>query len=94
MAEVESKLPQEVAPTPDTDPFLGPVASEFVRYLASIAMTAAATVVAVGVDSKVTIPNLSLVFVVPVIIAGVDSPSTRMNVLRHRIRWSTSWRGV
>jgi K+-sensing histidine kinase KdpD len=41
------------------------------RYLASIAMTAAATVVAVGVDSKVTIPNLSLVFVVPVIIAGV-----------------------
>jgi K+-sensing histidine kinase KdpD len=43
-----------------------------VRYLASIAMTAAATVVAVGVDSKVTIPNLSLVFVVPVIIAGVS----------------------
>ena len=72
MAEVESKLPQEVAPTPDTDPFLGPVASEFVRYLASIAMTAAATVVAVGVDSKVTIPNLSLLFVVPVIIAGVS----------------------
>jgi K+-sensing histidine kinase KdpD len=42
-----------------------------VRYLASIAMTAAATIVAVGVDSKVTIPNVSLVFVVPVIIAGV-----------------------
>ena len=35
-------------------------------------MTAAATVVAVGVDSKVHIPNLSLVFVVPVIIAGVS----------------------
>ena len=35
-------------------------------------MTAVATVVAVGVDSKVTIPNLSLVFVVPVIIAGVS----------------------
>jgi K+-sensing histidine kinase KdpD len=35
-------------------------------------MTAAATVVAVGVDSKVAIPNLSLVFVVPVIIAGVS----------------------
>ena len=34
-------------------------------------MTAAATVVAVGVDSTVHIPNLSLVFVVPVIIAGV-----------------------
>src|SRR6476620_9553734 len=35
-------------------------------------MTAAATVVAVGVDSKVTIPNLSLVFVIPVIIAGLS----------------------
>ena len=34
-------------------------------------MTAVASVVAVGVDSGVTIPNLSLVFVVPVIIAGV-----------------------
>jgi K+-sensing histidine kinase KdpD len=43
-----------------------------VRYLASIVMTAIATVMAVGVDSKVTIPNLSLVFVVPVIIAGVS----------------------
>jgi K+-sensing histidine kinase KdpD len=42
------------------------------RYLASIAMTAAATVVAVGVDTSVTIPNLSLVFVVPVIVAGVS----------------------
>jgi K+-sensing histidine kinase KdpD len=57
---------------PDTDPLLGSVGSEVVRYLASIAMTAVATVVAVGVDSKVTIPNLSLVFVVPVIIAGVS----------------------
>jgi K+-sensing histidine kinase KdpD len=35
-------------------------------------MTAAATVVAIGVDSKVNIPNLSLVFVVPVIVAGVS----------------------
>jgi hypothetical protein len=33
-------------------------------------MTAAATVVAVGFDTKVTIPNLSLVFVVPIIVAG------------------------
>ncbi|UPK08199.1 DUF4118 domain-containing protein [Bradyrhizobium sp. 170] len=37
-----------------------------------MAMTAAATVMAVGVETKVTIPNLSLVFVVPVIIAGVS----------------------
>jgi hypothetical protein len=69
--DVESKLRPAVAPASDAEPLLGPVASELMRYLASIAMTAAATVVAVGVDSKVTIPNLSLVFVVPVIIAGV-----------------------
>ncbi|MFY0064785.1 DUF4118 domain-containing protein, partial [Acinetobacter baumannii] len=37
----------------------------------SIAMTALATVLAIAADSKVAIPNLSLVFVVPVIIAGV-----------------------
>jgi K+-sensing histidine kinase KdpD len=72
VAEVESKLQQDITPAPDAAPLLGPVASELVRYLASIAMTAAATVMAVGVDSKVTIPNLSLVFVVPVIIAGVS----------------------
>ena len=72
MAGVESKLRQDITPMPDADPLLGSVASEVVRYLASFAMTAVATVVAVGVDSTVTIPNLSLVFVVPVIIAGVS----------------------
>jgi K+-sensing histidine kinase KdpD len=72
VADVESKLQQDTTPAPDADPLFGPVALELARYLASIAMTAAATVVAVGVDSKVTIPNLSLVFVVPVIIAGVS----------------------
>jgi K+-sensing histidine kinase KdpD len=72
VGNVEPKLRQDITPGPDTDPLLGPVASELARYLASIAMTAAATVAAVGVDSKVTIPNLSLVFVVPVIIAGVS----------------------
>jgi K+-sensing histidine kinase KdpD len=71
VAGVESK-PREDITTPDADPLLGSVASEVVRYLASFAMTAVATVVAVGVDSTVTIPNLSLVFVVPVIIAGVS----------------------
>jgi K+-sensing histidine kinase KdpD len=40
--------------------------------LLQFAITAAATIVAVGVDSTLTIPNLSLVFVVPVIIAGVS----------------------
>jgi K+-sensing histidine kinase KdpD len=72
VGDVESKLRQDSTPAPEDDPLFGPVASELVRYLASIAMTAAATVVAVGADSKVTIPNLSLVFVVPVIIAGVS----------------------
>ena len=72
MAGVELKLRQVITPMPDADPLLGPTASVAVRYLASFAMTAVATVVAVGVDSKLTIPNLSLVFVVPVIIAGVS----------------------
>ena len=72
MADVQSKLRQDITPARDVDPLFGPAASAWVRYLASIAMTVAATVVAVGVDSKVTIPNLSLVFVVPVIIAGVS----------------------
>lgn len=71
MADVESKLPQDITPASDAVPLFGPVASEVMRYLASIAMTAAATVIAVGVDTRVSIPNLSLVFVVPVIIAGV-----------------------
>ena len=71
MADIESKLRQDITPKPDADPLLGPTASVVVSYLASFAMTAVATVVAVGVDSTVTIPNLSLVFVVPVIIAGV-----------------------
>ena len=72
MAGLKSKLQQDVAPTPDADPLFGSGASEVVRYLASFAMTAIATAVAVGVESTVTIPNLSLVFVVPVIVAGVS----------------------
>jgi K+-sensing histidine kinase KdpD len=72
VADVKSKLRQDIDPASDAVPLFGPVASELMRYLASIAMTAATTVVAVGVDTSVTIPNLSLVFVVPVIIAGVS----------------------
>jgi len=71
VADVESKLRQDINPASDAVPVFGPVASEMMRYLASIAMTAAATVIAVGVDARMSIPNLSLVFVVPVIIAGV-----------------------
>jgi K+-sensing histidine kinase KdpD len=70
MVNIESKLSRDIAPA--SDPLLGPLASPVTRYLASIAMTAVATVVAIGVDSKIAIPNLSLIFVVPVIIAGVS----------------------
>ena len=52
MAGVKSKLRQVITPVPDADPLLGPTASPVVRYLASFAMTAVATAVAVGVDSK------------------------------------------
>jgi K+-sensing histidine kinase KdpD len=72
VADVESKLRQDVTPTSDADPLFDPGASTVMRYLAAIAMTALATVVAVGADAKVAIPNLSLVFVVPVIVAGVS----------------------
>jgi len=72
VTDVESKLRQDITPAPDVAPLFGPVTSEVMRYLASIAMTAAATVVAFAVDTAVTIPNLSLVFVIPVIIAGLS----------------------
>ena len=72
MADLKSKLQQEVAPRPDAESPWDPFASVAARYLAAIAMTGLATILAVGVDSKVTIPNLSLVFVVPVVIAGVS----------------------
>ncbi len=65
MTDIESRPATTVAL--DTDP----LASVWARYLAAIAMTAAAAIVAIAVDSKVHIPNLSLVFVIPVIIAGV-----------------------
>ena len=74
MADVKSKLPRDTTLLPDADPLLGSVSSEaaaVVRYLASLAMTAVAAVVAVGVDSQVAIPNISLIFVVPVIIAAI-----------------------
>src|SRR5262249_19745644 len=38
MAGLESKLRQDITPTPDAEPLLGSVASEVVRYLAAFAM--------------------------------------------------------
>jgi K+-sensing histidine kinase KdpD len=71
---VGSKPRPDSTPMSDADPLLGSPseASAVVGYLASLAMTAVATLVAVLVDSQVTIPNLSLLFVVPVIIAAVS----------------------
>lgn len=68
MSDVEPKQQADIIEAADADP----LDSEWVRYLASVVMTAVATVVAIGVDSKVSIPNLSLVFVIPVIVAGVS----------------------
>jgi K+-sensing histidine kinase KdpD len=68
------RSPEEfkLLPEPGTLPALQLFNAPFVvRYLVALAMTAMATVVAVGLDSAVTIPNLSLVFVVPVLIAAV-----------------------
>lgn len=67
MANLESKPQPDIAEKADADP----LASVWMRYLASVAMTAVATIVAIAVDSKVNIPNLSMVFVIPVIVAGL-----------------------
>src|SRR5512146_1677408 len=74
MTTPKATLPNEANQLEDSDPFQvlrlssAPIA---VRYLAAVVMTALATVIAVGLDSKVTIPNLSLVFVIPVVVAAV-----------------------
>lgn len=74
MTTPKATLPSEISQLEDSDPFQvlrlssAPIA---VRYLAAVVMTALATVIAVGLDSKVTIPNLSLVFVIPVVVAAV-----------------------
>ncbi len=75
MTQVESGLDREIAPLRTADPFLVEAPSQapaLTGYFAAVAMTAAATVVALGIDSGMSIPNVSLVFVIPVIIAGVS----------------------
>ncbi|MGO4836423.1 hypothetical protein AB4144_29680, partial [Rhizobiaceae sp. 2RAB30] len=74
MADVKSKPQWDVAPVPSADPSSGSAAANahaLTGYLAAVAMTAVATALAVSVELGVTIPNLSLIFVVPVVIAGV-----------------------
>jgi two-component system sensor histidine kinase KdpD len=73
MAHIESKAPESDAAMSGLGSAFasqrGKVAS---GYLAALAMTAAATALAVGVDQVSPIPNLSLVFVLPVVIAGAS----------------------
>lgn len=72
MADAQSRPVQH---TPDADAPLGlvlPHAPAAMQYLAAFAMTAFAAVMAVAVDSAVAIPNISLIFVVPVVIAGAS----------------------
>ncbi|MEI9406908.1 DUF4118 domain-containing protein [Mesorhizobium argentiipisi] len=72
MADVNPRLQQDITSSPGADTLFGLAdAPAAVRYLASLAMTAFATVVAAGVDSQVAIPNISLIFVVPVVIGAV-----------------------
>lgn len=55
-----------------------------IPYAAAFAMTAFATLVAIVFDRAVTIPNLSLVFVVPVVVAAVGfglGPSVFSSIL-------------
>lgn len=75
MADIQSnplldiETPQDDEPPPSGSAI--PISQAVLGYLASLLMTALATIVAIGVDSEVKIPNLSLVFVVPVIVAAV-----------------------
>lgn len=75
MADSESNLESDIIPMPNADPLLDPrrrEASALIGYLASFTLTAIAAVVAIGIDRALSIPNVSLVFVVPVIVAGVS----------------------
>jgi K+-sensing histidine kinase KdpD len=73
MADAKSKL-QPDTPLLSADPLLSSEpsnSSAVVGYLVAFAMTAVATVLAVSVSIEANVPNLSLIFVVPVVIAGV-----------------------
>jgi K+-sensing histidine kinase KdpD len=74
VADFESNQLPDITPTPDTNAGSSSELSDappIVGYLVSLMMIAIATLMAVGVDSEVKIPNLSLIYVVPVIAAAV-----------------------
>ena len=66
--------PDEIADDPDLGRSLGLQLSRAppaLKYLAAVIMTALATVVAIGLDTHVTVPNLSIIFVIAVVVAAV-----------------------
>lgn len=73
MADFAARQPVN-GPPPDDHPLSERASSEtpaVLGYIAACAMIAIATGAAVGIDSRMKIPNLSLLFVVPVIIAAL-----------------------
>ncbi|CAN7648226.1 DUF4118 domain-containing protein [Devosia sp. LjRoot16] len=73
MAHIALKASEDVASIPGAgSAFASPYGRAALGYLAALAMTAIATALAVGVDQVGPIPNLSLLFVLPVVIAGVS----------------------
>lgn len=73
MAHIASKASEDAASISSVGPALAsPYGKAVLGYLAALAMTAVATALAVGVEQVGPIPNLSLVFVLPVVVAGVS----------------------
>jgi K+-sensing histidine kinase KdpD len=60
----------DIAATEHRAPMLGTTTSATLHYLAALVLVVFASAIAVGVDSRIAIPNVSLVYVVPVVIAG------------------------
>jgi len=54
-----------------TEPVVQPSPSKALGYLAVVAMVALATALAWMVDAAAPVPNLSLIFVLPVVVAAV-----------------------
>ncbi|MEP9371775.1 DUF4118 domain-containing protein [Mesorhizobium sp. KR1-2] len=74
MTDAKSKLRGDITPTPPADPLLSSAPSNspaVVGYLVAFAMTAVAALMAISVNIEANVPNLSLIFVVPVVIGGV-----------------------
>ncbi|OYU88461.1 MAG: hypothetical protein CFE29_19370 [Bradyrhizobiaceae bacterium PARB1] len=60
----------ELFETNKAEPTLGAATSAVMQYGAAFILIIFASAIAVGVDSRIAIPNVSLVYVIPVVIAG------------------------